>query len=76
MILKENLYNEIIKTNKKYEKDTRYVKRNKLYNKVIKRNKNKNKKNTRKNIIYHFFSFLHKRREQRVSNESSCISTY
>jgi hypothetical protein len=40
MILKENLYNEIIKTNKKYEKDTRYVKK-KLYNKVIKRNKNK-----------------------------------
>ena len=27
MILKENLYNEIIKTNKKYEKDTRYVKK-------------------------------------------------
>ena len=27
MILKENVYNEIIKTNKKYEKDTRYVKK-------------------------------------------------
>jgi hypothetical protein len=27
MILKENLDNEIIKTNKKYEKDTRYAKR-------------------------------------------------
>lgn len=27
MILKENLYNEIIKKIKKYEKDTRYVKK-------------------------------------------------
>jgi hypothetical protein len=30
MILKENVYNEIIKTNKKYEKDTRYAKKKKI----------------------------------------------